>query len=216
VDADLDALLTEGGGGQNPVTSVDVSRVPAEALATVVGTLTRIVYDALFWAMNLPVGGRAQPLLLVVDEAHLFVPRGGGTPANRALTRVAKEGRKYGVGLMLVSQRPSDLDPAILDQCGTVVALRVSNASDRGTIAGAISDDLGGLAQLLPSLRTGEALVLGEALQVPSRVRVRMAINKPIGNDPALPAAWQAVRPDPQHYKQAVRNWRHRRTSEEE
>jgi hypothetical protein len=214
VEEDLDALLVEWVGGKEPITILDVSGLPPEVLTTVVGTLLRVVYDALFWAMELAVGGREQPLLVVIDEAHRFLPKGGETPANRTIGRIAKEGRKYGVGLMVVSQRPSDIDPGVLSQCGTMIALRVTNDGDASAVRASLPDDLGDLGQLLPSLRTGEALVLGDALQVPSRVRIRLAANKPQGGDPPLPGAWrQGPRPDPDLYKQAVANWRSQSTA---
>jgi DNA helicase HerA-like ATPase len=164
--------------------------------------------------MELPVGGREQPLLVIVDEAHRFLPKDGDTPAHRIASRIAKEGRKYGVGLMVVTQRPADIDAGVLSQCGTMVALRVTNGNDRAAVAGTIPDDLGGLTELLPALRTGEALVLGEALQVPSRIRVRKALRKPVGEDPPLPGAWRvAKRPDPNLYAAAVKNWRAQSTT---
>ena len=213
VKEDLDSLLADWVGGEKPITILDVSGLPPEVLATVVGTLLRVVYDALFWAMELPVGGRRQPLLVMIDEAHRFIPKEGKTPANRTVGRIAKEGRKYGVGLMVVSQRPSDVDAGVLSQCGTMIALRVTNESDRSAVRGSLPDDLGDLGQLLPSLRTGEALVLGDALQVPSRVRIRLAANKPHGGDPPLPGAWRdGKRPDPTLYKDAVANWRSQTT----
>ncbi|MGO9958214.1 MAG: ATP-binding protein [Solirubrobacteraceae bacterium] len=214
VEEDLAGLLAEWVGGKEPITVLDVSGVPAEVVAPIVGTMLRIVYDALFWGMKLPVGGRRQPLLVILDEAHRFLPVGSDTPAHRAFSRIAKEGRKYGVGLMIVTQRPSDIDAAVLSQCGTMLALRMTNPQDRGAVHGSIPDDLGGLTELLPSLRTGEALVLGDALQVPSRIRVRKAREKPEGEDPALPGAWLAEpRPDPGLYEQAVRNWRAQSTT---
>jgi hypothetical protein len=213
IAADLDSLLTSWIGSESPITILDVSGLPAEALGAVVGTLTRIVYDALFWSMNLPVGGRQQPLLIIVDEAHLFLPNGLDSPAHRTFSRIAKEGRKYGVGLMVVTQRPSDVDVNVLSQCGTMIALRVTNGLDRASVSGAVPDDLGGLTDMLPSLRTGEALVLGDALQIPSRVRVRSARSKPTGGDPLLPEAWLAERPGNQHYKMAIQNWRLRSTA---
>lgn len=206
--ADLDAVLAKWIGTKNPITIVDVSGLPSEALVTVVGTMIQIIYDGLYWAADLPVGGRAQPLLIVVDEAHLFLPNNADSAAQRAFWRVAKEGRKYGVGLMVVTQRPSDIDVGVLSQCGTFVALRLTNGDDRAAVASAIPDDLSGLAHMLPTLRTGEALVLGEALQVPSRVRIRLAQAKPVGDDPALPESWIRPRPDPSGYKLAVKNWR--------
>jgi hypothetical protein len=214
ITADLASLLADWVGGDDPITVLDVSALPGEVLGPVVGTMLRIVYDALFWAMKLPVGGREQPLLVILDEAHRFLPEGADTAAHRACARIAKEGRKYGVGLMIVTQRPSDVDAAVLSQCGTMLALRMTNPHDRHAVAGAIPDDLGGLTALLPSLRTGEALVLGDALQVPSRVRVRKAREKPVGEDPVLPAAWLALqRPDPQLYEAAVKNWRAQSTT---
>lgn len=217
ITADLASLLAEWVGGNDPVTVLDVSGLPSEVLGPVVGTMLRIVYDALFWAMKLPVGGREQPLLVILDEAHRFLPEGADTAAHRACSRIAKEGRKYGVGLMIVTQRPSDVDSAVLSQCGTMLALRMTNPQDRHAVAGAIPDDLGGLTALLPSLRTGEALVLGDALQVPSRVRVRKAREKPVGEDPVLPRAWLGSRrPDPSLYEHAVKNWRARSTTASE
>lgn len=210
IRSDLDVVLAEWIGGAKPVTVLDVSGLPVEVLGTVVGTMLRLVYDALFWAMDLPVGGREQPLLVVLDEAHRFVPADGdSSPARRTVARIAKEGRKYGVGLMLVSQRPSDIDQEVASQCGTLVALRVTNTADRHAVAASIPDDLGGLTELLPALRTGEALVLGEALRVPSRVRVRKASRRPVGDDPPLPQAWKhPSRPDQALYVDAVRKWR--------
>lgn len=217
IKADLPSLLAEWVGGDDPITVLDVSGLPSEVLGPVVGTMLRIIYDALFWGMKLPVGGREQPLLVVLDEAHRFLPEGVDTAAHRACSRIAKEGRKYGVGLMIVTQRPSDIDSAVLSQCGTMLALRMTNPEDRHAVASAIPDDLGGLTALLPSLRTGEALVLGDALQVPSRVRVRRAREKPIGEDPALPGAWlRSTRPDPRLYEYAVKNWRAQSTTASE
>jgi DNA helicase HerA-like ATPase len=115
---------------------------------------------------------------------------------------------------MIVTQRPSDVDASVMSQCGTMLALRVTNQHDRSAVSGSVPDDLGGLTDLLPSLRTGEVLVLGDALQVPSRVRVRKALLKPVGEDPPLPQAWRGEnRPDPQLYDAAIRNWRAQSTS---
>ena len=208
VGDDLDTLLATWLGGPSALTVLDVSGLPADVLEVVVGTVLTLVYDALFWGMRLPVGGKQQPLLVVMDEAHRFLPSGGDSVASRASARIAKEGRKYGVGLVAVTQRPSDIDAAVLSQCGTMVALRVTNASDRGAVKATVPDDLGGLTALLPSLRTGEALVLGDALQIPSRVRIDKAPARPVGDDPLLPDCWQRPRPDPAGYAAALAAWR--------
>ena len=215
VRADLDALLAGWVGGPEPVTILDVSGLPSEVLDAVVGTNAGdITYSALFWGMELPVGGKQQPLLVVLDEAHRFLPAGADTSATRACLRIAREGRKYGVGLMTVTQRPSDVDPGVLSQCGTMIALRVTNGADRAAVAATVPDDLGGLTAMLPSLRTGEALVLGDALQVPSRVRIQKAPSRPVGDDPRLPEAWEQPRPDPAGYGEAVARWRGQSTSQ--
>lgn len=214
VQNDLDSLVRDWVGHDKPITIFDVSGLPSEVLPTIVGTMLRVVYDMLFWSQDLPIGGRQQPLLVVLDEAHRFVPEGKDTPAHRTLSTIAKEGRKYGTGLMLVTQRPSEIDSGILSQCGSLIALRITNSADRAKVASAVPDDLGGLIEQLPSLRTGEGVFLGECMPIPSRVRVRKALKKPIGDDPKLPEAWQlAERPDGELYSRALANWRAQSTS---
>jgi len=209
IDADLDKLVAEWIGHDKPVSVFDMSALPSEMLPTIVGTMLRVIYDMLFWGQDLPIGGRQQPLLVVIDEAHLFVPDGHNTSAHRTLSTLAKEGRKYGVGLVLVSQRPSELDSTVLSQCGSLIAMRLTNASDRGRIAATVPDDLGGLVDLLPSLRTGEGIFLGEIMPIPTRVRIRKANQKPLGDDPRLPDVWQTTpRPDTDQYASALSNWR--------
>ena len=209
IQNDLDVLVRDWVGHDRPLTIFDVSGLPSEVLPTVVGTMLRVVYDTLFWANDLPISGRKQPLLIVLDEAHHFIPEGAKTPAHRTLSTISKEGRKYGIGLMLVSQRPSELDSLVLSQCGSMIALRMTNSADRSKVAAAIPDDLGGLLQQLPSLRTGEGIFIGEIIPIPSRVRVRKAKQKLVGDDPNLPGAWQVgKRPDCELYSKALSNWR--------
>ncbi len=209
VESDIDALVAGWVGHDRPITILDVSDLPSEVLPTVVGTVLRIVYDVLFWAQNLPIGGREQPLLILLDEAHLFVPRGKDSPAHRTISMIAKEGRKYGTGLLLVTQRPSEIARSALSQCGSMVALRTTNSADKGIVSGALPDELGGLAEQLPSLRTGEGIFVGAVMPIPSRVRIRRARHKPIGDDPALPEVWQrTVRPEASLYADAVAGWR--------
>ena len=214
VQSDLDSLVRDWVGHDRPITIFDVSGLPSDVLPTIVGTILRVIYDMLFWAQDLPIGGRQQPLLVVLDEAHRFVPEGEDTTAHRTLSMIAKEGRKYGTGLMLVTQRPSEIDSAVLSQCGSLLALRITNSVDRSKVAAAVPDDLGGLVEQLPSLRTGEGIFLGEVMPIPSRVRVRKAKQKPVGDDPKLPDVWQiAERPDAGLYSSALANWRAQSTS---
>lgn len=207
--ADMDQLVAGWLGHDKPVTVFDVSGIPSEVLQTIVGTMLRIMYDMLFWGQRLPIGGRQQPLLIIMDEAHRFVPQGEKSSAHRTLSMIAKEGRKYGIGLMLVSQRPSEMDSDVISQFGSLVALRLTNQTDRTHVAASVPDDLGALIDLLPSLRTGEAVLIGEMVSIPSRVRIRKARRKTVGSDPKLPESWQTrLRPDSRHYGIALANWR--------
>lgn len=206
---DLDELVADWIGHDKPVTVLDVSSSPADVLPLIVGTLLRITYDALIWAGDLDVSGRSQPLLVVLEEAHRFIRQGVDTAANRIISTIAKEGRKYGMGLMLVSQRPSDLDKDALSQCGTLVALRMTNQADRAHVTSVMPDDLALLANQLPALRTGEALISGEAVAAPTRARIRLEPKQHRGADADIAAGWtQADRPDVTQYKQAIANWR--------
>lgn len=209
VEADIDGLVASWVGHTKPLTVLDVSELPSDVASDVIGLLLRIVYDTLFWAGSLAISGRTQPLLVVVDEAHRFLPKDGDSSCHRILTQIAKEGRKYGVGLIVITQRPSEVDATVLSQCGTMIALRTTNPGDRTQISAAFPDDLGGLVDLLPSLRTGEGLFVGEAMFVPSRVRVRLTRAPQGGADPKVSTNWAIEpRPDSQLYGQALSNWR--------
>jgi len=169
---DLDALLQEWIGGEKPITVLDLSGIPPSVLDDLVGAVLRILFDALFWGRNVEVGGRHRPLLIALEEAHTYLAKEGKGRAAAAARRIAKEGRKYGVGLMLVSQRPSEIDPTILSQCGTMIAMRLTNEADRSQIKACASDNLEGLFSMLSILRTGEALVVGEAVGLPIRALI--------------------------------------------
>lgn len=206
---DLHDLLQSWVGHDQPLTVLDVSGLPSEILATIVGTMVRIVYDMLFWAQDLPISGRNQPLFIVLEEAHIFLPDGGNSAAHRTISRIAKEGRKYGIGLCVVTQRPIEIESKVLSQCGTMIALRLTNSGDRTKVEAAMPDDLGALSGMLPALRTGEGMVLGEAMPIPSRIRFFKARRRPRGDDPEMPQAWRKPRPGVADYQNALNNWRH-------
>ena len=171
VKKDLDNLFLNWLGNTLPITILDLSGIPSEIMSSISGTLLKIVYDGLFWGVNTKVGGKKQPLLIVLEEAHSYLKAGEHSISSRTVQMIAKEGRKYGVGLLLVTQRPSELDETVLSQCGTMIALRMNNSKDRGHIRSAVQDELQSMVDLLPSLRTGEALISGEAVKIPSRVK---------------------------------------------
>ena len=171
-EKDLDALLESWIGNAKPVTILDLSGIPSTILNDIIGAVLRILYDAVFWGRNIPEGARERPLLLVLEEAHTYLGKENSGTAADAVRRIAKEGRKYGVGVMVISQRPSEIDTTILSQCGTMIAMRLANNTDRGHITGAASDNLKGLFEILPILRTGEAIIVGEAVSLPVRTLI--------------------------------------------
>ena len=128
--------------------------------------------------------------MIVLEEAHRYLGSGASDLTRNSANRIAREGRKYGVGLLLVTQRPSELPDTALAQCGTILALRLSNSEDQGTIRAALPDMISGLASVLPSLRTGEAIVSGESVVLPARVILDLPRPQPDAADPSL-APWR-------------------------
>lgn len=190
VKEDLSNLLFNWLGSNKPVTILDLSGIPSEIMTSISGTLLKIIYDALFWGQNLRIGGKEQPLLIVLEEAHNYIKSGEDSISSRAVQSIAKGGRKYGVGLLLITQRPSELDETVLSQCGTIIALRMNNSKDRSHIRSAIQDELQTMVDLLPSLRTGEAIISGEGVKIPSRVQFYKLSNAPKGTDPVVSEKW--------------------------
>jgi DNA helicase HerA-like ATPase len=190
VKQDLSNLLFEWLGGDKTVTILDLSGVPSEIMTSISGTILKIIYDALFWGQNLKNGGKEQPLLIVLEEAHNYLKSGDDSISSKAVQSISKEGRKYGVGLLLVTQRPSELDETVLSQCGTIIALRMNNSKDRSHIRSAIQDELQTMVDLLPSLRTGEAVISGEGVKIPSRVQFYKLANAEKGSDPIPSERW--------------------------
>ena len=212
--SDLDQLLEQWIGGPHPISILDLSGIPASILNDLVGVLLRVVYDALFWSRYVSEGGRERPLLVVLEEAHTYLGRGEQSPAALAVRRIVKEGRKYGIGALIVSQRPSEIDATVLSQCGTLFAMRLSNSTDRAHVTSAVTDNLEGLLAMLPALRTGEAIILGEAVQLPVRTQLdppgknmRPDSSDPLVYDPDGPGGWNRSR-EPANYREVVAMWR--------
>jgi hypothetical protein len=188
IEKDLDELVKNWIGSDKPITILDLSGVPTSLTNNIVGILLRILYDGLFWSRNLKEGGRLRPLLFVMEEAHSYLNDNFQGVASSIVQRIVKEGRKYGIGAMIVSQRPSEINSTILSQCGTFFAMRLSNHADRAHITGAITDNLEGLTNMLPILRTGEALILGEAVKLPMRTMIEAPSKdkRPDSQDPIV------------------------------
>ena len=208
---DIDSLLFNWLGNTLPLTILDLSGIPSEIMSSISGTLLKIIYDGLFWGVNTKVGGKNQPLLIVLEEAHSYLKAGENSISSRTVQMIAKEGRKYGVGLLLVTQRPSELDETVLSQCGTMIALRMNNSKDRGHIKSAVQDELQSMVDLLPSLRTGEALISGEAVKIPSRIKFYKISNSPKSSDPKASEKWiKKIEAKEEEYKKLLKSWRNK------
>lgn len=152
---------------------IDFSEVPSDVLPLIVSLVARLAFSLQQWTAP----GKRHPVALFCDEAHLYIPeRAQGDAANEIsisiFERIAKEGRKYGVGLVVISQRPSEVNRTVLSQCNNLVAMRLTNAEDQSVVRRLLPDSLGGFSDLLPILDTGEALVVGDASLLPSRIRI--------------------------------------------
>lgn len=209
VENDLPQLLQEWLGHDKAITVLDLSGVPSSVLLRLIGGILNIIYEALFWSRELPEGGRQRPLLIVMEEAHRYLGRESDGPARDMVQRIVKEGRKFGVGAMIVSQRPSEIDDTILSQCGTFFSLRLSNSADRSKVQAALPDSLSGLVDSLPVLRTGEAVVTGEAARLPIRCRISLPPDgqRPASEDPQVTKHWSAER-KAEDYEKMTASWR--------
>ncbi len=193
-----------------PVTIFDLSGVPSEILNVVISLICRLTFDFALWS------DRALPMLLVCEEAHRYVTQDttqGFEATKRVLGRIAKEGRKYGVSLCLVSQRPSDLAVGILSQCNTIFAMRMSNQKDQEFVSGTLSESAIGLLDSLPTLRTAEAIVVGEGVSVPVRLRFDLLSEDrmPMSGTASFSAAWEKDDKNTDFAKMIIERWRRQR-----
>jgi DNA helicase HerA-like ATPase len=187
---------------------IDFSEVPADILPIIVGLAARIIYQVQFWTDR----DKRRPMAFVCDEAHLYLPKkeGRNPVEQRAIEnfeKIAKEGRKYGVALLVVSQRPSDVSTSILSQCNNVVALRLTNGDDQATVKGLMPESLEGLMDTLPILDIGEALIVGDAVLLPSRIRIHPPTEKPLSATVNFWDEWNK-KPDSPDFAKAVENMR--------
>lgn len=193
-----------------PLTIVDLSGVPSEIVDVVVSVISRLVFDFAVWSDR----ARTPPLLLVCEEAHRYIPEDDKAQSfastKMALSRIAKEGRKYGVSLCLVSQRPSELSANVVSQCGTLFALRMNNTKDQEFVAAAMPENGLGLLAVLPALRRQEAVVVGEGVTVPMRLRfdTLSSTELPRSGDAPFAEAWAEERVPPEFVIETIDRWR--------
>ncbi len=191
-----------------PISIVQLTGVPSEIVNVVVSVLARLAFDLALWS-----DGKV-PITLVCEEAHRYIPRETKgvcfEPTKQALARIAKEGRKYGISLCIVSQRPGDLDPTILSQCSTLITMRLSSESDQKIVESALSDAASSLLQSLPALGTREAIIFGEGVALPSRIRLSElpADALPAGNSRIFSEGWSHDISDDAFLDQVIGRWR--------
>lgn len=198
-----------GSNGGKGIKIIDFSEVPSDVLPVVTGTLARLLYDVQFWM----AAERRTPVTLLCDEAHLYLPvRDDADAVQRqalgAFERIAKEGRKYGFSLLVVSQRPSDVSRTILSQCNNFLSLRLTNDADQGVIKRLMPDSLAGLTSVLPLLDTGEALMLGDAVLLPSRIKLDLPAVAPDSATRDFWKDWGSQAPDVGAIAKAVESLR--------
>lgn len=189
----LVTAMQEWLGGSQPVSVLNFSGVPSAAADVAIGVILSLLFEVtLRCEVGGPGIGKPSPVLVVLEEAHRYLGDSATALTRESANRIAREGRKYGIGLLLVTQRPTELPKTALAQCGTIIALRLSNAEDQGAIKSALPDTVAGLAAVLPSLRTGEAIISGEAVVLPARALLDKPYPMPLAEDPSL-APWRGT-----------------------
>jgi len=192
-----------------PISIVDVSGVPSEVTSVVVSVLARMVFDYAIWSRT----EAQRPLLLVCEEAHRYVPKdenSGAQAVRKILERIAKEGRKYGVSLGLITQRPSDLAEGVLSQCGTIISMRLNNDRDQACVRAAMPEGARGFLDAIPALRNRECIVCGEGVAIPIRVRFDdlEPEKRPASSDPSFARLWRETGDEEGIINRTIKRWR--------
>lgn len=190
-----------------PITILELTGIPTEIVNVVVSVLCRMTFDFALWSEG------QVPVTLVCEEAHRYVPLNpnlGFEPCKRAIAKIAREGRKYGASLCIVTQRPAEIDPTILSQCNTVFALRMSNDRDQAIVTSAISDTGSGLLEFLSALGQREAIAFGDGVALPVRIKFdELPKNKlPRSSTAKFSEKWQKSIGDEGFLEQVVERWR--------
>ncbi|MEE8113754.1 MAG: ATP-binding protein [Nitrososphaerales archaeon] len=190
---------------------IDISGLPNEVAGPLTAAIARLLFQYKVWQTRNE--RERDPVLIVCEEAHRYVPDRGTAEyesAQKAIRRIAKEGRKYGIGLLLVSQRPSDVERTVLSQCNSWIVMRLTNATDQEHVTRFLPDSLAGLARLLPSLSRQEAIFVGEAAAVPARITIKDLKKEqlPHSDDVPFTDGWSKPPVDKAAIKKVVRRWR--------
>jgi DNA helicase HerA-like ATPase len=207
--ADFLARIFRLPGDGKPISIIDVSGVPSEITSVVVAVLSRMVFDFAIWSRN----EVKRPVLLVCEEAHRYVPNernADGSSVGRILSRIAKEGRKYGVSLGLITQRPSDLAEGVLSQCGTILSMRLNNERDQAFVRAAMPEGARGFLDSIPALRNRECIAVGEGVATPVRLLFdNLDDNKrPASDDPLFSELWRDTGGEEGILERTIKRWR--------
>lgn len=176
------------------ITIIDLSGIPFEVLSIVVSLISRLVFDFCFYYKSVKESSKEAPFLLVLEEAHNYIPQSEGAKyhsVKKSIERIAKEGRKYGLSLMIVSQRPSEISETIFSQCNNFVAMRLTNPSDQQYVKRLMPDSVSAITDTLPVLERQEALIIGDSIPIPTIVRIKDLTDKPDSNDIAFRSEWK-------------------------
>lgn len=192
-----------------PISIIDVSGVPSEITSTVVAVLSRLVFDFAVWARE----EQTRPVLLICEEAHRYVPNeknADGSSVGRVLSRIAKEGRKYGISLGLITQRPSDLAEGVLSQCGTIISMRLNNERDQAFVKAAMPEGARGFLDSIPALRNRECIICGEGVSIPIRAAFDNLdeSKRPASGDPSFSLLWSNSGGEEEMVQRTVQRWR--------
>ncbi len=192
-----------------PISIIDVSGVPSDITSTVVAVLSRLVFDFAIWGRE----EKTRPILLVCEEAHRYVPNeknADGSSVGKILSRIAKEGRKYGISLGLITQRPSDLAEGVLSQCGTIISMRLNNDRDQAFVRSAMPEGSRGFLDSIPALRNRECIICGEGVAIPIRVNFDTLEEhkRPASEDPSFSQLWATGGGEEELVERVVLRWR--------
>jgi hypothetical protein len=190
-----------------PIAILELGGLPSEIINVVVSVLARLAFDFGVWS-----AGRI-PITFVCEEAHRYVPIDkslGFEPTKKAISRIAKEGRKYGVSLCMITQRPAELDPTILSQCNTIFSMRLTNERDQDILRAGISDAAASLLEFMSTMGTGEAITFGEGVALPTRIKFDMLPEDewPKSNTASFTSNWAKDLPDDSFLHEIVHRWR--------
>lgn len=196
-------------GNGKPISIIDVSGVPSDITSTVVAVLSRLVFDFAIWGRD----EKTRPVLLVCEEAHRYVPNeknADGSSVGKILSRIAKEGRKYGISLGLITQRPSDLAEGVLSQCGTIISMRLNNERDQAFVKAAMPEGARGFLDSIPALRNRECIICGEGVAIPIRVAFDNLEEhkRPASEDPSFVELWNKDGNEEELVERVVMRWR--------